>query len=91
MGIKKTKLRLERLEEVKKRASDLGIDIQIYANGSHMRLFGDVVMDYWPGTGRAWRTGTNSKAEFLDLDKLFLIATGREFIREHQLSLGILP
>jgi hypothetical protein len=39
----------------------LGVGFQQYGRGNHFRLFGEAVIDYWPGTSRAWQTGSMSK------------------------------
>lgn len=54
-----------------------GIQFQEYGRGNHFRLFGGVVVDYWPGTSRAWKTGSLFKGEKMDAgDVVVWVKTG---------------
>lgn len=59
---KKTQ-RLEELQVLVKRSGQ--INLQQYSH-AHYRLFGPTVVDYWPGSGKCWVTGSNEKATVME-------------------------
>jgi hypothetical protein len=64
MSSKKGKLRLKnadkRIIELREALGD-GIGIKKYTP-YHYRIFGDVIMDYWPTKNKCWLTGSKIKA-----------------------------
>lgn len=59
---KKSEKRAQRLKELQRLVEESGrINLQQYSS-THFRLFGPTVVDYWPGSGSCWLTGSNEKS-----------------------------
>lgn len=61
---RKAQLREARIGELRRLVADAGLGLQEYG-AAHARVFGPTVVDYWPGSGRAWRTGNYGTKAFL--------------------------
>jgi len=60
---KKREKKAQRLKELEAliKADGMRVNLQQYSS-AHFRLFGPTVVDYWPGSGRCWVTGSSEKS-----------------------------
>lgn len=64
------KWRVGRLTEL---ANALGYKVHVYSK-IHMRVFGETVIDYWPTSGKCWKTGSSEKSQPMTPEQAIVLA-----------------
>ena len=77
------------LAELRKLHLSLGLDVLEFSH-LHYRIVGEISVDYWPSTGRAWVVGSAGNGEIVSVAEACALAVGSplsEEARSHMESL----
>ncbi len=88
---KRLEKKAQRLKELEAAVEASGrINLQQYSS-AHLRLFGPTVVDYWPGSGKCWVTGSNEKSIVMEPHEVVNVCLAEPLppgAREHLESIG---
>ena len=66
--------KLETIESLERVCEECGVTLVELENQRHFRICGNIRVDYWPGTNRAWVVGSRGKASKMSVEDAVALA-----------------